>query len=135
MKFCADHWQGLRAAITARGLDELVAGDGARVARRMKAELEDGPSLANFDPLMGAHNAILNNALGNMPRGAAMAMLSAPDDAPSEACPLCVLNANSPGQPEPNSFDVWIDRAADDMRREADRLLAADKAQSGADDA
>lgn len=133
MKFCQDHWDRLRAAITARGLDELVAADGAQAARRLAAELDAGPSLTNFDPLMGAHNAILNNALTNMPPGAAITMLQAPDDAPDKGCPLCVLNANVPGQPEPNSFDRWIERAADDMRAEADRLLAGetDPAASG----
>ncbi len=127
MKFCQDHWDRLRAAVSARGLDQLIADGGAQAARRLKDELEAGPSLANFDPLMGAHNAILGNALDNMPPGAAIAMMQAPDDAPDQGCPLCVLNANSPGQPEPNSFDAWIDRAADDMRAEAERLLSSEK--------
>lgn len=126
MKFCQDHWDRLRAALTDRGLDGLIAKGGVRAARNLKSEIEDGPSITNFDPLMGAHNTILNNALSNMPRGAALAMMTAPDDAPVEQrCPLCVLNANVPNQPEPNSFDVWIGRAADDMKIEADKLRGA----------
>lgn len=125
MKFCQDHWDRLRAAITDRGLDDLIAKGGVRAARNLKSEIEAGPSMANFDPLMGAHNAILNNALDNMPPGAAMAMLTSPDDAPEQSCPLCVLNANVPDQSMPDSFDVWIEHAADDMKKLADELRSA----------
>jgi hypothetical protein len=125
MKMCPDHWSRLRAAISDRGLDDLVAKGGVRAARNLKSEIEDGPSMANFDPLMGAHNAILNNALDNMPHGAALGMLTSPDDAPEQGCPLCVLNANVPNQAEPNSFDVWIERAADDMKKLADEMRSA----------
>jgi hypothetical protein len=131
MKFCQDHWDRLRAAIDARGLGGLVARDGERALENMAAELEAGPgaaSLTTFDPLMGAHWAIVNNIMGFV----GLAVM-APNADGSERCPLCFLNAAhdeqcvDPGCVLPRdgtAYDGWIDRAADDMRAERDRLLA-----------
>lgn len=125
MRFCQDHWDRLRAAIEQRGIGHLIAQGGERAAANLKSEIEAGASIVNFDPLMGAHNAIVSNALSNMPPQAAMAMMTV-DEPREAACPLCVLNANAPGQPHPNAFDEWIDLAADDAKSRADELVAAE---------
>lgn len=133
MKMCMNHWEKLREAVKARGLDALVADSAEKVARNLVSELEDGQTLDNFDPLMGAHNAILANSMDAL--GPAARTLFTGD-----YCPLCVLNEQSreaweqgqrdgmkAGQPcrcgqcgavfppEPESYDQWIDRAADDQ--------------------
>lgn len=130
MKMCMDHWERLREAIKARGLYALVADSGEKAASNLASELEHGQTIDNFDPLMSAHNAILGNALD----AGGLAILQ------GDTCPLCYLNEGSraaweqgkrdgmkPGQPcpcgqcdavfppEPDSYDVWIDRAADDQ--------------------
>ena len=128
MKFCQDHWDRLRAAIAARGLSDLVAKGGERAVRNLKSELEDGPSFVNFDPLMGAHWAIVNNSMDVL----GLAVM-APDEDGNDRCPLCLLNewhevaCADPTCPLPkvNGYDGWIDRAADDMRAKADKLRGA----------
>ena len=128
MKFCQDHWDRLRAAIDERGLSDLVAKGGERAVINLKSELEDGPSIVNFDPLMGAHWAIVNNAMNVL----GLAVM-APAENGDGQCPLCLLNAwhedvcADPActLPKVNGYDGWIDRAADDMRAEADRLRSA----------
>jgi hypothetical protein len=123
----------LRAAVEARGLNALVADTGEEVMGKLASEINEGPSIDNFDPLMGAHNAILSNAI----EMGGLSVLA------GEVCPLCWLNEQSkeawehardvdglqPGDKcpcpdpectvvfpeEPMSYDVWIDRAADDM--------------------
>jgi len=106
-----DHWGRLRAAIDARGLTALIAEGGERAAANLVSELTDGPSIDNFDPLMAAHNAIMSNALAT----AGLEVMYANEDG-SDRCPLCWMNeqANNAGNPTPNAYDDWIDRAADD---------------------
>lgn len=112
---CADHWAALRGAIEARGLAELVAATGEEAARRMQAEAHEGRTIDNFDPLMGAHMAILTNALSA--RGVDIML---PNEDGTERCPLCFLTLDhAAGCRDPDcrvgSFDKWIERAADDQ--------------------
>lgn len=118
MRFCEEHWDALRERISARGLDHLVAADAPVAARQMKDQVESGEvSLRNFDPLMAAHWAIVNNAMDTISRagGNALYLMSGdetPEDPVDEAqlsiarelgvevvdgltwprCPVCYLN-------------------------------------------
>lgn len=79
MRFCEEHWDKLRAAIEAEGLSHLIAKDGSHAARNFADALErDKDTLANFDPLMTAHWAIISRIADVDPR-----VLFA------EGCPLC----------------------------------------------
>lgn len=125
MKFCMDHWTALRAAIEARGLSALVADTSEEVASKMVSETTSGPSIDNFDPLMGAHMAIVSNAIGLA--GLAVMM---PNEDGSDRCPLCFLTkSHAEGCTDPNctvtTYDHWIDRAADDALAEWKRRGAA----------
>lgn len=122
MKMCPDHWERLRQAIKDRGLWHLVATGGEQAARNLKAELEDGPSIQTFDPLMAAHNAIAANAIGS-PVGLELMFgdhcpICLPRDRHTEQCsgPPCPLT--------PASFEAWIDLAADGAASVAAELLA-----------
>lgn len=64
MKFCQTHWDALRSAIRDRGLYDLVAKSGEAIVNKMAEELKAGAATATtFDPLMGAHNAILSRTM------------------------------------------------------------------------
>jgi len=69
LKFCQPHWNKLRTAIDARGLSGLVAQGGENAVARQFDQLqrsqnaEEAVTKTNFDPLMGAHWAIVNNAM------------------------------------------------------------------------
>ena len=118
MKFCGRHWEALREAIRARGLFGLVATSGEQVVAMMTKELGDGESTkATFDPLMGAHNAIVSNVMGVV----GIAVMMQNEDG-SDRCPLCFIQSEHDAhckltRCEP--YDTWINRAADDMRAKA----------------
>ena len=115
MKFCEAHWDRLREAIKVRGLEGLVSKDGQEAAAKMVVELEEGSSKTTFDPLLGAHNAILSNTL----RIAGLVILGA-DEKGEHYCPICYLTQNCAcGLGEKCDFFGWIDRAADDVRDHA----------------
>lgn len=104
MKFCTDHRAKTKSAIALRGLDKLVAKDGATAA----ADLAAGRP----DPLMYAHNAIVSNVLNT----AGIGIMMAKDDG-SEWCPLCYLIENckcGEGDACRARWESWIDRAADE---------------------
>jgi hypothetical protein len=106
MRFCQAHWEALRAAIRERGLERFVARDGEDLAAKGRA--------AGFEPLIGAHNAIVQNAIGV----AGLAILDG-----AESCPLCFLIAGcgckTKGNQGPCDFTRWVDRAAADQLAEA----------------
>lgn len=105
MKFCQDHWDSLRAAISKRGLDQFVSKDGKELVS--KIDLADG-SMA-FDPLMAAHMAIVGNAV----EIGGLYLLT------GDYCPICESIKN--GGP---SADWWINNAADEQYQKAvDRKL------------
>lgn len=115
MKFCESHWDELREKIRERGLYGLVATSGEQAAAQMVSQVQDGASKANFDPLMGAHNAIVSNAL----YVAGLPLMMQNDDG-SDRCPLCYLVDNCPcGRGDACPFRTWTTRAADDMREAA----------------
>lgn len=127
MKFCQPHWDKLRAAIDDRGLSGLVAKDGAQAIQQMADQLarvkagDESLSASNFDPLMSAHWAIVNNAL----RICGLAIM-APNEDGSARCPLCFMIAGCSHQdcPSPDAcgWNEWINRAADDAKTRAVEL-------------
>lgn len=125
MKVCQPHWTELKEAIAARGLDQFVARDGAEVARRMAADGAAAEAAkASFEPLMGAHNAILSNALRIV--GTDVFLLN--EDG-SDRCPLCYLGkvevelvAEHGRESVGLRTETWIGRAADDMLAHAKAL-------------
>lgn len=120
MRFCTRHWSDLKAAIESRGLGKFIAQKGEAVVDRMVSQLENGPSTENFEPLMGAHNAIVARALEI---GGIELMMPNEDD--SERCPLCFLQAGHDAQCKEegckHSFEPWIGYAADEALAEATR--------------
>ena len=111
MKFCMPHWDALRAAIKARGLNALVAESGEKAVSNMTSELKDGSTIDNYDPLMAAHWAIVNNVADIDPNILFI-----------EDCPLCYANRmHNEHCKDPNCtggatyYDSWIDRAASDQ--------------------
>lgn len=115
MKFCQPHWDELRAALDERGLSHLIAKDGKQAVKNLAAELTEGRSVENYDPLMAAHNAILNNVMGVVG-----IEVMYPNEDGSDRCPLCFLTTeHKAGCKDPtceiDSYDDWIDRAADDQ--------------------
>jgi hypothetical protein len=115
VKFCQDHWEKLRAAIEKRGLSALVADSGEKAAANMASSLEQGQNIDNFDPLMGAHNAIVSNVMNVV--GLAI-MQPNPDG--TDRCPLCFINSEHKEHcKDPvckvTDYEDWIDKAADEM--------------------
>lgn len=116
MKFCQDHWDRLREAIKERGLGEYIAEGGHEAASRMAGQVDARKvTKANFEPLMGAHNAILSNAMGLV----GLEVFADGAGGP-HLCPICYLNethARECKDPKctlgPTGFDAWIDYAAD----------------------
>lgn len=109
MRFCQPHWDALRAAIAERGLAALVPDTGEKATGAFVSAVTDGPTVDNFDPLMGAMWAIVGN-------------LSAIDMSVlfRDECPVCYGNAahaehcTTPGCP-PAYYDQWIGYAAADQ--------------------
>lgn len=119
MKFCQAHWDDLKTKIEAAGLGRFVAKSGEAVMNKLVDDLQGaGDAAANFEPLMGAHNAILSNALNV----AGLAVMVQNDDG-SDRCPICFLIDNCPcGRGEECPFRTWPQRAVDDQVAEAKRL-------------
>lgn len=107
MKFCMPHWKELREGIKARGLWHLVSGSGEELVARMKAAGE-----LDVDPLMVAHNLIMQNALNT-----AGFEVMRPNDDGTERCPVCFLDA-----------PTWIDKAADGAKEHVEAAILRMKA-------
>lgn len=138
MKFCQDHWDRLRAMIADRGLDGLVARGGEEALRRTMDEIQAGRSPDNFDPLMSAHWAIVNNAseyIGRAGGNPLYLLADGPEDSVTgygpehegrtwPRCPLCYINlvheltckGGGCTLPKLGGFDWMLGRAADDAR-------------------
>lgn len=115
MQFCPVHWLQLRAAIEDRGMSHLVATSGEEASAAAQRHL-DGTAheLDDFDPLMNAHWAIINNALQN---GGTYLMF--PDDEGNDRCPLCELDKHYPGE---DAVATWVGYATDEQLNRAREL-------------
>jgi hypothetical protein len=63
MRFCKDHWQMCRDAVSERGMDALVARDGHEAIERAVGELNGEDTKKTFDPLMSLNWHFTNGAL------------------------------------------------------------------------
>lgn len=108
-QMCQPHWEKLKDAIKARGLYRFTAADGATLVEQVTRP----DARASFEPLMGAHLAILQNALA--------VNLSA---VLGEGCPLCFLIENCAcGKPDCRAkLEDWPNRAAEDQLERARAL-------------
>jgi hypothetical protein len=104
MRICPDHWAALRAAIDARGLTPLVARDARTAHEAIGRSLAGEAAAEDFDPLMNANFAIFAAFLED----AGLAGLI------GDVCPLCAVDAGSPGL----AAD-WISGCADDQLAQA----------------
>lgn len=112
MRMCKTHWEKLRSALETRGLGAFIA----KTDEELKAKFDKEPP--DFEALLGAHNAILSNALN----AAGMELMQKEPDG-SERCPLCFLKTCPCGDPACAArYESWIDHAADDALVEAKRL-------------
>lgn len=126
MKMCKDHWERLKQAIDDRGLSGFISSDGGAAVKSMVSQADEGITVDNFDPLMGAHNAILMTTIEVV--GLAVMATDGPDD--GHWCPLCYLNqAHEKSCTDPacvldkeNGYDLLIDKAADDQLKISERL-------------
>lgn len=152
MKFCQQHWDTIRKAIDERALSGLVAKDGATAVAQMASQLQVGSEQAdNFDPLMAAHWAIVNNVMSMLNRAGMnpLYLLSAGDEEkcdgrygpryegrPWPRCPLCYLNLAHEVSctdaectlDKERGYDWMVERAADDSLTRARELGLAPRA-------
>ncbi len=127
MKFCQPHWDALRAEIDRVGLGGFVAKDGREAMQKTVRSLEQAKEgaaagAAQFEPLMGAHWAIVGNAMDFV----GLALMVQNEDG-SDRCPICYLTADHKAnckQPECKieTFDHWIGHAVTDQVARAKEL-------------
>lgn len=142
--FCEDHWNRLRVAVEEEGLGELIAKSGERAATNTQQAVEKGcVTLANFDPLMGAHWAIMKNAMSIVGRaGSPLYLMGDGEEDPVEIpggegrtwprCPLCYLGLAHEltckdgrcSLPKVDGYAWMIDRAAKEQREKWEALKA-----------
>lgn len=97
MQFCKVHWEQLRTAIKERGLDHLVSKSGEEAVQRMVEEIEGVESNNNFDPLIAAHNMILDRAL----QMGGLYLFS------GDYCPICEVMKHMDGKPGDITGRLW----------------------------
>lgn len=121
MRFCQEHWDTLRAEVTKQGLAGFVADSGEDVAKKMVREVEEKEvTIDSFDPLMGAHWAIVGN-LADIDGNIFFI----------DECPLCYSNKmhfdhcqdpDCPGKGQSDFFDRWIEYAVQDQLKVLEEL-------------
>lgn len=94
MKFCQSHWDKLRDAIKSKNMFHLVSNSGEELATRMKKQ-SAGQAVVP-DPLMEAHNMILERSISLMPH-----IIGINEEAEDKHfCPLCEALKHLPPHPE-----------------------------------
>lgn len=102
-----DHWNRLKESIAGAGMEHLVASDGKACVENLKDELREKKlTKGNFDPLMSANLAIINNALA----GGGFYLMT------GNYCPLCEFRKYG-GTPK-----EWIENATRDALARARKL-------------
>ncbi len=92
MKICTEHWEALRAAISKRGLDHLIAPDTKAAQAMVERSVQGTEGPLDFDPLMSANFQLWQLALDFC----GLRMMAG-----EEICPACELHALD-----------WVDGAA-----------------------
>jgi hypothetical protein len=122
MKFCMPHWTKLREAIDVRGMTHLVSQSGMAAMESMVKDLTGQATLMDFDPLMSAHNMIVQNTMSIM----GIDVLTQNEDG-TDKCPICYLKAEHARTcTDPHctaDYEKWIDLAADGAKRYLDEQL------------
>lgn len=110
MRFCKDHWQTCREAVSERGMDSLVSRDGQEAIDRTVGDLEGEDPKKTFDPLMSLNWHFTNEAL----RCGGLYVMGQNETGENEShyCPMCEFVKHSEG------FDAKasIGTIADQMR-------------------
>lgn len=122
MKFCTDHWQKLRDEVARQGMESLVPTSGAEAMAKLASDLEAGASRVSFDPLMGAHNAIVANAM----RYVGLELLL-PNEDGTDRCPFCFLQVKHVEACKEPACEwtyekSWIPGSVNEQREHAIRL-------------
>lgn len=138
MRFCDDHWERLRQAISDRGLDHLVAPDAETAVAQAVQELEQGQSPVTYDPLMAAMWGISSNVMRTLGPNSLYLVADGPEDPLNvedypgfehfagrtwPKCPLCYIGlahemtCDDPRcvLPAEDGYAWMIDRAADEQ--------------------
>jgi len=110
MKWCDEHWTGLRKSIEDAGMAHLIARGGAAAAQRLKDELAGTATEATFDPLMAAWARIDACFLKPLGPGAALHYMAVPEN----VCTLCELARMNPQSPE--IVTNWVGGSTRDVR-------------------
>lgn len=125
MRFCSEHWGALRAVIAREGVGHLVGKDGRQAIRAMVREIEGTAGPDDFDPLMAAHNAIVNRVIDEV---TGVDLFFVGEDG-VERCPICYANelhrANCQEAGCTWDFSAWIEGAGKWAAEEARRKLRA----------
>lgn len=104
MNWCKPHWQQLREALKAKGLDGFGAQTGEEAAAEIASQLEGNEE--SFDPLLGCWsrvNAAMAESLTSLGRGHEILQLR---------CPLCILVDDG----QPHTVANWIDGVTEEAR-------------------
>lgn len=88
MRFCQEHWEELKAAVSRYGMDHLVAENGQQATAHQVRELTGENTLVDFEPLLGSHNVLVNTALHLF--GLSVLNPDGPDE--GHHCPVCMLS-------------------------------------------
>lgn len=94
MKFCQSHWDQLRNGLKDRGMFHLVAKSGQELFNRFKKEENNQTTVP--DPLMEAHNMIIQRSLQYMPH----IIMNNEHDPEGHFCALCEAVKYMPLHPE-----------------------------------
>jgi len=99
MKMCQSHWDKLKIAIDARGLDNLIAKNEEAVVESMERELQGTSTTADFDPLMDAWYKIMHQIMQMSPNP--LSLLCIKEDG-TDYCPICeaYIHRNDGAKPE-----------------------------------
>jgi hypothetical protein len=86
MTMCQPHWDELRAAVKAAGLEHTVSPDGVIAAQRAVKMMKGSTDPADFDALIYCFNVISLNALRGNNREKFLAGY--------QGCPLCLMGGH-----------------------------------------
>ncbi len=120
MNFCQEHWDGMRAAVEARGMSHLVARSGVEAAQNVTDEFNGVAGASQWDPLMAMNWAIGSRVM----RAVGLSLLQ------NAECPLCVVERSGVQQNgQPGAAEFWTNGCADAMLEHARSLKLVPEVQ------